>query len=139
MNIAPANDVPGEAQGSCATRVLRRSLFVLACLATLIALAYAVENWRGKQVWEKQKRALEAKGELLDWAAYIPAPVPDEQNSFKAPRITEWFVKGAGSYTNELSHKLSVVWPSRTAKTGSVTLAELRIVPSASDADATRT
>src|SRR6266571_1649951 len=75
-------------RASSAARVLRCSLFVVACLATLIALAYAVENWRGKQVWEKQKRSLEAKGELLDWAAYIPAPVPDEQNSFKAPRIT---------------------------------------------------
>ena len=75
--------------------MVRRCLFVLACLATLIGLFYAVEDWRGKRAWEKCRRELEAKGEVLDWNAYIPAPVPDDQNIFKAPRITEWFVKGS--------------------------------------------
>ena len=76
-------------------RVMRRWLFVLACLTTLTGLCYAVENWRGKQAWEKCRRELEAKGEVLDWNAYIPAPVPDDQNIFKAPKMAEWFVKGS--------------------------------------------
>ena len=76
-------------------RVLRRSVFVLACVATLIGLFYAVEDWRGKRAWEKCRRELEAKGEVLDWNAYIPAPVPDDQNIYKAPKMTEWFVKGS--------------------------------------------
>jgi len=76
-------------------RVLRRGLFVLACLTTLVGLFYAVENWRGKRVWEQCRRELEAKGQVLDWNAYIPALVPDDQNIFKAPRMTEWFVRGS--------------------------------------------
>jgi hypothetical protein len=75
-------------------RVASRGLFVLACLVTLIGLFYAVENWRGKSAWEKCRRELEAKGEVFDWNAYIPAPVPDDQNIFKAPKIAEWFVRG---------------------------------------------
>ena len=80
---------------------MRRCLFVLACLATLIGLFYAVENWRGKRAWEKCRRELEAKGEVLDWNAFIPAPVPDDQNIFKAPKMAEWFVKG--SWTEAVS------------------------------------
>jgi hypothetical protein len=75
-------------------RVMRRWLFAAACLATLIGLFYAVEDWRGRRAWEQCRRELEAKGAVLDWNAYIPAPVPDEENVFKAPKIAEWFVRG---------------------------------------------
>ena len=90
-------------------RILRRFLFGTACFTTLVALAYAVENWRGKRAWEKCKRDLEAKGEVLDWAAYIPAPIPDDQNIIKAPKMTEWFVKPrpGTAYTNAFSAKFS--------------------------------
>ena len=76
-------------------RMIPRYLFCLACLATLIGLFYAEEDWRGKRAWEKVRRELEVKGAVLDWNAYIPAPVPDEQNIFKAPKMTEWFVREA--------------------------------------------
>jgi hypothetical protein len=76
-------------------RAMRRCLFVAACLTTLTGLFYAVENWRGRRTWEKCRRELEAKGEVLDWDALVPALVPDEKNIFKAPRMTEWFVKGS--------------------------------------------
>ncbi len=72
---------------------LRRWLFALACLVTLIAIFYAEEDWRGKRAWDTCRRELEAKGEVIDWTAYIPAPVPDDQNIFKAPKMQEWFVK----------------------------------------------
>jgi len=75
--------------------VMRRWLFALACLATLTGLFYAVENWRGKQAWERCRRAQEAKGEVLDWNVLIPARVPDEQNIYQAPRMAEWFVKSS--------------------------------------------
>jgi hypothetical protein len=61
-------------------RNFRRFLFVLACLATLIALFYAEEDWRGKHDWEKFKREWEAKGEKFDFKDFIPPPVPDDQN-----------------------------------------------------------
>src|SRR6185312_10457837 len=41
----------------------RRFLFGLACFITLIALAYAEEDWRGWHAWQKYKHELEAKGE----------------------------------------------------------------------------
>src|SRR5690348_4779009 len=35
----------------CAWEHFRRFLFGLTCLGTLVALAYAEENWRGKYLW----------------------------------------------------------------------------------------
>jgi hypothetical protein len=40
-----------------------------------------------------------AKGEALDWNAYIPPGVAADQNVFAAPHMTEWFVSRA---TNDL-------------------------------------
>ena len=87
---------------------LRRALVGLAILATLAAIFYTEEDWRGKRAWDNCKRELEAKGEVLDWNAYIPPPVPDDQNFFKAPHMTEWFVKHTNATApNELYEKLS--------------------------------
>jgi hypothetical protein len=76
----------------------------LAILATLIAVFYTEEDWRGKRAWENYKRELEAKGLVLDWSKFIPPPVPDDQNFFKAPKMTDWFVKGQNG--TELSKPL---------------------------------
>ena len=65
----------------------RRTLFAIACLATLIALFYAEEDWRGKHDWEKFKREWEAKGEHFDFASVIPPPVPDDQNFALTPIV----------------------------------------------------
>ena len=43
-------------------RAVRACLFGLVCLATLIALFYAEENWRGQWAWNRYKRALERGG-----------------------------------------------------------------------------
>jgi hypothetical protein len=69
----------------CCWKNFRRFLFGLACLATLIAVAYVEEDWRGKHDWEKFKRQWEAKGEKFDYASVIPPPVPDDQNFAMAP------------------------------------------------------
>jgi Bacterial type II secretion system protein G. len=66
-------------------RILRRSLIALAVLATLIAIFYAEEDWRGKRAWENYKREWEAKDEKFDWQAFVPPSVPDDQNFFTAP------------------------------------------------------
>jgi hypothetical protein len=78
----------------------RRILVAGACLATLVAMFYAEEDWRGKRAWENCKRELETKGAVLDWNKYIPPPVPDEQNFFKASTMTDWFV--GRNRTNDL-------------------------------------
>ena len=118
-------------------RVLRRWLFGAACLVTLIGLFYAVEDWRGKGAWEKCRRALESKGAVLDWSAYIPAPVPDDQNVFKAPKMSEWFVRaswtdalGRGqSKTGEAKVPFSLA-PLPKYYDISAPLAEVEVVPS---------
>lgn len=65
--------------------LLRRKLLVLASIITLIALGYAVENWRGKRAWTQFRLAGEAQGERFDLAGMIPPPVPDDQNFFATP------------------------------------------------------
>jgi hypothetical protein len=65
--------------------LLRRRFLALVCLATLVALFYAIEDWRGRRAWQSYKRAWEAKGERFDLASFIPPPVPDDQNFFASP------------------------------------------------------
>ena len=87
-------------------RIMRRLLIGLAVLATLAAIFYTEENWRGRRAWEKCKSEYEAKGWVFDWKAYIPPPVPDDHNFYKAPKMAEWFVKPdwrTGIGTNELT------------------------------------
>jgi branched-chain amino acid transport system substrate-binding protein len=83
---------------------LRRALIGLATLATLLTAFYTIENWRGKRAWEQCKRDLAAKGELLDWAACIPTPIPDDENIIKATKMAEWFIKPkpTGNWSNDL-------------------------------------
>ena len=78
---------------------LWRLLFVFLGLVLLVAFFYAEEDWRGKRAWEKCKAGMEAKGEVLDWNAYIPPPVPDDQNFFKAPKMEDWFQRDAPRIT----------------------------------------
>ena len=80
-------------------RGLRRILIVLAWTATIIALVYGEENWRGRRAWNQYRQQLEARGEKLDLRAFIPKPVPDDQNFAATPFIKSWFVKeGLGAY-----------------------------------------
>jgi hypothetical protein len=64
------------------TWLLQWRFFVLACLATLIALFYAVENWRGRRAWINFQSEWAAKGEYFDLASVIPPTVPDDENFF---------------------------------------------------------
>ncbi len=72
-------------------RMIRRYLFVLACLVTLVALFYAEEDWRGKHAWDKYKNEWEAKGEKFDLKDFIPPPVPDDQNFAMTPFLAPLF------------------------------------------------
>ncbi len=79
------NETPKTKSG---WRWLRRILITLAILATLVAILYAEEDWRGKRAWESYKHQWEAKGEKFDWQAFVPPTVPDDQNFFCAPIFT---------------------------------------------------
>ena len=65
--------------------LLRRRFLALGCLVTLVALFYAIENWRGRRAWQNYKRDREAKGERFDLASLAPPPVPNDQNFFETP------------------------------------------------------
>ena len=80
-----------------------RILLGLAALATLVAIFYLEEDWRGKRAWESCRRRLQAQGAVLDWDKYIPPPVPDDQNFFKAPKMEAWFVRNPNVTSNELN------------------------------------
>ena len=67
------------------SRGWRQVLFRFACFATLIALFYAEENWRGKRAWENYKHEWGAKGEKFDFKDFVPPPVPDNQNFALTP------------------------------------------------------
>jgi hypothetical protein len=139
-------------------RTLRRVLLTFASLMTFVALLYTEENRRGQRAWKACERELEAKGEVLAWAACIPPPVPDEQNVFKAPKIAEWFIRttfytDSGIRTNgyilvsrpnELTEllspaKLSVFQNQQPANSSNLQVAELVVAsdPSHSLADKT--
>jgi hypothetical protein len=79
-------------------RGIRRVLIVLAWTATIIVLFYGEENWRGRRVWNKYRQALEARGEQFDWKAFIPKPVPDEQNSAATPFFEFLFAQKTNEY-----------------------------------------
>src|SRR6266481_36029 len=74
-----------------AVRLLRKGLFVIACLITMIAFLYVEENWRGKHAWENYKREWEAKGEKFDLASFVPPPVPDDENFAMTPFLAPLF------------------------------------------------
>jgi hypothetical protein len=86
-------------------KVLGVCFFSAACFLTAVGLFYTEENWRGKRAWQDCRRELEAKGANLDWGPRIPDAVPDGQNVFDAPAISEWFVKDSRrvSGSNELT------------------------------------
>ncbi len=64
---------------------LKPWLLFVSILLGWVALFYLEENWRGQRAWEQYRHELEATGEHLDFAAFIPPPVPDDQNFAMAP------------------------------------------------------
>lgn len=66
-------------------RAVRRSVFVIAALITLVTLFYVFENWRGRRAWEKYKAELTSRGERLSLSDYVVKPVLAEQNFAETP------------------------------------------------------
>jgi hypothetical protein len=78
-------------------------LAVVCCLVSLVALFYAEEDLRGWLAWKNCEAELDAKGDVLDWSAYIPPPVSDAENVFKAPDMAAWFVRQESHSTSKLT------------------------------------
>jgi hypothetical protein len=108
------------------SRQFRKFLFLFACLATLVGLFYAIENWRGKRAWAKCRSQLEAKARYIDWSSLIPPPIPDAENIFKAPGM-EWFVKDNARKTQVTHKPFSNVSRPPKGDTNLVLIAELTL------------
>jgi hypothetical protein len=80
----------------------RRAVFLLACAATVIALFYAEEDWRGHHAWNKFRREWEAKGERFDFASAVPPPVPEDQNFALTPLVFSSY----GQMLDRTGHRL---------------------------------
>jgi hypothetical protein len=65
----------------------KRVLAGIAVVTGLIALFYAEEGIRGRLAWSRFKAQWEGKGEKFDFAAFIPKPVPADQNFAMAPVV----------------------------------------------------
>lgn len=111
-----------QASISRLSRWLRRILIGLVGLVTLLVVFCTVEDWRGKRAWENYKQEMKAKGRLVDWKAFVPPPVADESNIFKAPKMAEWFV---GRGTSALSTNLHAL---QQMPMGNVVVAEFTVV-----------
>jgi len=84
-------------------RGMWRVLIVLTWTVTIIALWYGEENWRGRRAWNQYREATEARGESLDFADYVPKPVPDEQNFAETPFLRSLIVRvGVDPLTNDI-------------------------------------
>ncbi len=83
-------------------RFLRYGFVGLGLCVTLAAFYYTEELWRGKRAWDNCKRTMEGQGVDLNWADYVPAPVPADENFFAVPEMQQWFV---GRGPTELSKK----------------------------------
>ncbi len=92
MNPNEKSKDPGETARP-RTRVVRRLLIGLAWLVTIIVLFYAEEDWRGWHAWNNYRLQLEAGGAQLDYRAFIPKPIPDDQNFAAIPVIESWFTQ----------------------------------------------
>lgn len=80
-------------------RNLRRALFGLVCLATLGALFFAEEDWRGRHEWDVFQREAETRGEYFDLARVTPPPVPEDQNFALTPVVAssyDWIIDRTG-------------------------------------------
>ena len=68
-------------------RFVKYAFFGIVALILLGLLVAGFENWRGRRAWEKFRAEWEAKGEQFDIAAFIPKPVPPEQNFATTPLL----------------------------------------------------
>ena len=92
----------------------RKMLYAVIIFITLIALGYAVENFRGARAWESYRKDAEARGVKLDFAAHIPPPIPDAENGANTPWIQSWFIRPKSDDTNrwaELRRQSTNQWP----------------------------
>jgi hypothetical protein len=69
--------------------IIRRVVWVILTAVTLVALFYAEEDWRGARAWSEAKAEAARAGESLDFAHFVPPPIPDDQNLAALPLFAQ--------------------------------------------------
>ncbi|HEX8310945.1 MAG TPA: hypothetical protein VF614_06495, partial [Chthoniobacteraceae bacterium] len=82
--LDPLSPTP-KAQPSRGIRWLKRIGWAAVWVVTLVSLAIAYENWRGRQAWAAYVAEAGARGERLDLPSIVPPAIPDEENFAAAP------------------------------------------------------
>ena len=75
----------------CCWRNLKRLAIGCGSILLLLILARVEENWRGKRAWDNFRREWEAKGERFDFKAFVPPPVPADQNFALTPVVASCY------------------------------------------------
>lgn len=96
--------------------LLRYKSIIAAGLVTMVALFYAVENWRGRLAWQNFVRGCEAEGIYFSLEKIAPLPVPAEQNMFETAPWTEVsLVKTNGQFRSPPSKEWFAIGGARTS------------------------
>lgn len=74
-------------------RVWKALGFATLGVGTVIALFYAIENWRGARAWKQVRDELRAKGEPLSFAKLVPPMPPAADNFASTPLFDGLFDK----------------------------------------------
>lgn len=95
-----------------------RPLIFCGALIALVAAFYVEEDWRGRRDWNQYRKAVEARGDHLEFQAYIPKPVPDGENFAAAEIVKPWSqVYASAIFPNDLYSRADhYVWPTNTIK-----------------------
>jgi hypothetical protein len=100
------------------------------CLGAVIGLLtafYVEEDVRGKWAWQRCQRQLQATGEVFDWNAFVPPPVPEAENVFGAPKMKDWLVFGGSNDMCLRTNKVPLV--KYLSERGSGKIAEFKVIP----------
>ncbi len=82
---------PPAKERSTLLTILRWFFLANLALITLVALFYAVENFRGKRAWERYRKDAEQRGATFNFYALVPPEIAPEQNAADIPLINAWF------------------------------------------------
>lgn len=72
-------------------KITARTLFGLATLITLVALAWTIVNWNGARAWQQEQARLRSRNQPLSWDSLRPKPVPDADNFATTPLFAQVF------------------------------------------------
>jgi hypothetical protein len=102
--MKPNSSEPRTSHGK---KLFKAMAWGLVWVFTLIALMYAVENWRGNRAWSRVRQDLASRGIPWEYQELAPSPVPDSENFGALPIVTNWFKEGNQSTQTDFADRLN--------------------------------